>query len=276
MYVCLNRGTTGGSLPFEQFVQLAADAGFDGVDVELDWTLAKGAAALDDLFRSKKLRFGGWGPGVDHRTEPSKRREGLEKLGQHAKIARELSIDSCATWIMPSSDLPFMQTWRQTVEGLRPVAKVLTDHGLRFGLEFVGPYHLRRMFKHEFIYSPGLMLELAAEIGPNCGLLVDSFHCFNAGMSSKHLSELTGDKIVLCHLNDAPKVPLPEQNDQNRLLPGEGVIDLPAFLAALKTAGYMGPISLETFNAVKDLPPSEAAKRAWAATRKVLTASGVA
>ena len=275
MYVCLNRGTTGGSLPLEQFVQLASEAGFAGADVDLEYGRANGAPALADLFQSRALRFGGWSPAVDHRTEPSHRREGLEKLGQHAKVARDLKIDSCATWIMPSTDQPFMQARRATVEGLRPVAQTLADHGLRFGLEFIGTYHLRRQLKHEFVYSPGLMLELAAEVGPNVGLLVDCFHCFGAGMPWKQLAELPGHKIVLCHLNDAPNVPLWEQQDAGRLLPGDGVIDLKGFLTALKAAGYAGPISLETFNAVKDLPPLEAAKRAATATRRVFAAAGL-
>jgi sugar phosphate isomerase/epimerase len=271
MYICLNRGTAGGGLPFEQFVQLAAEAGFQGADVELGYGVQHGPAALRDLFASRKLKFGGWGLPYDWRADAAKTKEGLANLDKQALLAKELNIDSCATWIMPTSDLPFMENWTFHVDRLKPAAKMLADHGLRFGMEFVAPYHLRRMKPHEFIFTPGAMLELAAEVGPNAGLLVDCFHCNAAGESWDHLAKIPADKIVLAHLNDAPRVPLTEIQDGQRLLPGDGVIDIRAFLGALKTAGYAGPVSLEVFNAdLRKMAAPDAAKKAWAATAKFL------
>jgi hypothetical protein len=123
MYICLNRGTAGGSLPFEQFVQLAADAGFPGCDVDMGYVVQHGTSALRDLFAARKLRFGGWGPPVDWRAEASKQADGLAQLKTCAAAARELGIDSCCTWIMPSSQPPFIENWNFHVERLRPVAR---------------------------------------------------------------------------------------------------------------------------------------------------------
>ena len=50
------------------------------------------------------------------------------------------------------------------------------------------------------------------------------------------------------HLNDAPAKPPRQIEDADRLLPGEGVIKLVELIASLKTRGYDGPWSLETFN----------------------------
>jgi sugar phosphate isomerase/epimerase len=276
MYVCLNCGTAGGNLPAEQFVKLAADAGFVGADVDLGYAVEKGASALRDLYMKHGLKFGGWGP-ADWRGDAAKSRESLQALPKVARAAKELGIDSCCTWIMPSSDLPFIDNWNFHVDRIKPVARTLADNGLRFGLEFVAPYHLRRKFKHEFIFTPGLMLELADAIGPNVGLLVDCFHCHASATSWDHLGQIPAEKIVLCHLNDCPKVPLDQIQDGQRLLPGEGAIDLKAFFAALKTVGYDGPVSLEVFNAdLRAMPPEQAAKKAWTATQKVLQSAGVA
>src|SRR5262245_9970649 len=247
MYVCLNRGTAGGNLLLEQFVKLAADAGFAGADVDLGYGAQQGAPALRDLYAKYKLKFGGWGP-PDWRGDAAKSREAVQKLPKFARVAKELGIDSCATWIMPSSDLPFIDNWNYHAERLRPVARVLADHDLRLGLEFVAPHHLRRKFKHEFIFTPGLMLELADAVGPNVGLLVDCFHCHASATSWDHLAQIPGEKIVLCHLNDCPHVPINDVDDGKRLLPGDGTIDLRAFFAALKNAGYKGPVSLEVFS----------------------------
>ena len=80
MYVCLNRGTAGGSLPVEQFVKIAADAGFAGADVDLGYAAEKGASALRDLYMKHGLKFGGWGP-ADWRGDAAKSRESESVTG---------------------------------------------------------------------------------------------------------------------------------------------------------------------------------------------------
>lgn len=271
MYICLNRVTAGGGLSTEQFVQVAAAAGFPGADVDLAYAQAKGAAALVDLYASKHVKFGGWGLPFDFRGNASAQAEGLEKLWAQAKIAGQLKIDSCATWLMPSSKLPLMENWKFHVSRLQPAAKILADHGLRLGLEFIGPYHHRRSAPHEFLFTPGQMLELADAIGPNVGLLVDAFHVHTSGTTFEHLAQIPANRIVLVHLNDAPEGPVASLKDSNRRLPGQGVIDLKGFLAALTQAGYQGPASVEVFSDdLKKMPPAEAAQHAWAATRSAL------
>ena len=272
MDICLNRATAGASLPYEEFVALAADSGFDGADVDVGWAVARGTAALRDLFGSRELAFGGWGVPFDWRAEDaSKLKDGMTALDRCAAVARELGIDSCATWIMPSSDRRFLDNWNFHVERLRPAARVLADHGLRLGLEFVAPYHLRRHFKHEFVFTPGQMLELAHDVGPNVGLLVDSFHCHASATPWEEVARLPKEKIVLVHLNDAPPAARHEIQDSTRLLPGDGVLDLRAFMNALRAAGYNGPASLEVFSdELKKLDPKDAARRAWSATSRAL------
>jgi sugar phosphate isomerase/epimerase len=276
MYICLNRGTAGAGLPYEQFVKLSADAGFPGVDVDMGWGEQHGAAALRDLLGSHNQKPGGWGPSFNWRNDIGKLNEALPDLQKQAAIAQELGIDSCATYILPSSDLPLIENWNFHIQRLRPIALALADHGLRFGLEFVAPYHLRRKWTHEFIFTPGQMLELAADVGENVGLLVDCFHCHTAGETWDHVAQIPGNRIVLAHLNDAPRIPVSDIDDGQRLLPGGGAIDTVAFISALKKTGYDGPVSLEIFNAdLRAMPPLDAATKAWNATRQALAGTGV-
>src|SRR5688572_22375193 len=271
MYSSLNRGTAGAGLPYDEFVKLSARAGFPGVDVDMGWGQTHGAAALGELLASHNQRPGGWGPNVEWRGDIGKLNDGLPNLKAQAKIAQELRLDTCATYILPASDLPLMENWNFHVQRLRPIARTLAEYGLRFGLEFVAPYHLRRKWKHEFIFTPGQMLELAADAGENVGLLVDSFHCHTAGTTWEHLSQIPATKIVLAHLNDAPRVPLGQVDDSQRVLPGEGAIDVVAFISALKQTGYDGPVSLEVFNAdLRAMSPADAARKAWDATKRAL------
>jgi sugar phosphate isomerase/epimerase len=272
MDICLNRHTAGRGLDLPEFAGIAATAGFTGADVDLNWAAIHGASALADLYSKHNLKFGGWGIPFDWRGDEKNRPEGLATLDRHARIAAELKIDFCCTWIMPSSDLPLHQNWHFHIQRLAPIARVLAEHGLRLGLEFVSPYHLRRKLSHEFIFTPLAMLELANDLGPNGGLLVDSFHLHAAGEPMSVLAKVPAKQIVLVHLNDAPPVPLANLEDGKRCLPGEGNIDLAGFLGQLKSAPYTGPIAVEVFSDdLRSLPPQVAAARAFAATHKYLT-----
>src|SRR5262249_45567385 len=160
--------------------------------------------------------------------------ESLAQLDPLARLAAELAIDSAATWLMPSSDLRFLENWNFHVQRLKPVAQILADHGRRLGLEYVAPYHLRRKFAHEFVFTTGQMLELADAIGPNVGLLIDCFHVHCAGDPMERVAQVPKNKIVLAHLNDAPRIAVQEVEDGRRLLPGEGTIDVAGFLRSLQ------------------------------------------
>jgi sugar phosphate isomerase/epimerase len=266
MYLCLNRGTTGGGLSQEEFAQLASGAGFPGADINMDFAVANGAQAMVDLFGRLGLKLGGWGP-PDWRGESADAVKNLEVLKKQAPVAGQLGAVHAATWIMPSSELPLAENFSFHVARLKPVAAVLADSGIGFGLEFVSPYHLRFAHRHEFLFTPGQMLELADAIGPNVGLLVDCFHLHCAGVPASFVAEKARGRVMLAHLNDAPKVPVHEVLDGTRVFPGEGAIDQSAYRAALAAAGYQGPVSLEVFNRVKDLPALEAAKAAREACR---------
>ncbi|HEX4125419.1 MAG TPA: sugar phosphate isomerase/epimerase family protein [Tepidisphaeraceae bacterium] len=276
MYVCLNRGTTGGSLSLEEFVALSAGAGFAGCDVDFGYAEQHGLEKLKDLYAKHKQKFGGWGTPLNQNTESAKRAEAAKTLERHAAHAAKVGADSCCMWMLPSSKLPFQENWKLHVDALKPAAKILADHGLRLGLEFVSPYHLRRQNPHEFIYTPGLMLELADAIGPNAGLLIDCWHMHHSATPMSQIAQIPAKRIVLGHLNDSPQLPPEEILDSRRLLPGEGVIDLAGFFRNMQEAGYTGPVSLEAFHVVKDLPPKEAAAKAWTACKKVLTEIGMA
>jgi sugar phosphate isomerase/epimerase len=57
-----------------------------------------------------------------------------------------------------------------------------------------------------------------------------------------------GDQIAVCHFNDSPASPPREtQRDADRVLPGDGCVDLRRFVALLRQVGYNRWLSLELF-----------------------------
>jgi 2-keto-myo-inositol isomerase len=92
-------------------------------------------------------------------------------------------------------------------------------------------------------------LELAAETVNGIDaveLVLDSCHWHASGGGA--LTTYPVERLALVHLNDAPAKPPRQIEDADRVLPGEGVIDLRKLLAQLRRGGFQGPFSLETFN----------------------------
>ena len=80
-------------------------------------------------------------------------------------------------------------------------------------------------------------------------VVADVFHMIRGGGSVDDLLLLKGEQLACFHINDIPASPDPlTQSDGDRVLPGDGIADLPRVIANLRTIGYHGPLSLELFN----------------------------
>jgi 2-keto-myo-inositol isomerase len=84
---------------------------------------------------------------------------------------------------------------------------------------------------------------------PDATVVADVFHMIRGGGSVDDLLLLRGDGLACFHVNDLPAAPDPlTQTDSDRVLPGDGIADLPRVFRNLRAIGYRGPISLELFN----------------------------
>ena len=100
-------------------------------------------------------------------------------------------------------------------------------------------------------------------------LVLDSCHWHASGAGP--LDAFPVERIAMVHLNDAPAKPPREIEDADRVLPGEGVIRLQQMLEALRSRGYPGPWSLETFNpGYWEEDPASVARRGWEALDRLL------
>ncbi len=84
---------------------------------------------------------------------------------------------------------------------------------------------------------------------PDATLILDAFHNYNSNSTLDQLRAVPGHLISHYHIDDAdPHIPPTQQKDPDRVMIGEGAIDLKAELAVLREIGYAGAISLELFN----------------------------
>ena len=84
---------------------------------------------------------------------------------------------------------------------------------------------------------------------PDATLILDAFHTWNSDSELDDLRQIPGEKISHYHIDDAhPDKPALSQTDPDRVMPGDGPIDLAAEIEVLKEIGYNGTVSLELFN----------------------------
>lgn len=273
MFTSLAPGAIGVSVDgLEQGLTLAADHGFDGYHFSIADAAAVGAERVRQLCEHTGVRLAAFGFPLEFRRDEEQLEEGLGVLDAQAALAASLGVKRTATWISPASnELTFQENFDLHVQRLRPAAEILDAHGIRLGLEYVGPLRSRENMKYAFVHSLDQMADLCAAVGENVGFLLDAWHWHTAGEDSTHLQRLSPEQIVDVHVNDAPDRAVDAQIDNQRELPGAtGVIDIVTFLTALKRVGYDGPVMVEPCSeAVRAMSAEDAVSATATALRSV-------
>jgi 2-keto-myo-inositol isomerase len=100
---------------------------------------------------------------------------------------------------------------------------------------------------------------------PRVGVLFDTAHYHVTPTKLSDINEESVKWIKHVHLNDMPDTPADlTHRDFDRVLPGEGVLDLPEIISALERNGYEGYFCIEMFSAeLWELSAKEAARRCY-------------
>lgn len=256
-----------------EMIELAARHGFESVSPDPGYLASIDDAGRQQLAATMKERGVVWGAAgltVDFRGDEATFQSGLKSLPRTAKAMQLAGVTRVGTWLRPHHEtLTYVANFRQHARRLRECVTILGDHGLRFGMEYVGPKTLWAAKRYSFVHSMAETKDLIAEINrPGVGFVLDSWHWYTAHETVADLLTLTNDDIIACDLNDAPAgIPVDQQIDSQRELPSAtGVIDLKAFLGALVEIGYDGPVRAEPFNAKLNAMENEAACQATAAS----------
>jgi sugar phosphate isomerase/epimerase len=84
---------------------------------------------------------------------------------------------------------------------------------------------------------------------PDATLILDAFHNWNSNSSLDDLRAIPVERISHYHIDDAAHgIPPTKQTDPDRVMIGDGAIDLRAEIDILREKGYDGTVSLELFN----------------------------
>lgn len=265
----LTRAGIGDVGSIENFVKLASQYGFGAIDThgtEVEqWVDKDGLENVREQLLKHEVTFGAFLLPVEWRYTEAQFQSGLVRLVKDAELSVALGCTNWWTYVLPATDYDTARFTAVSTKRLRICAQILGAYGIRLGLEFIGPHHMRSMYKNPFLWNiPGILEWIDAINEKNVGLLLDCFHWYTSEGTLEDLYQLNVDQVVHVHINDARHVPVKEVLDNDRLFAGEGVIPVIDFLQALKRIGYNGVIAQEilTPNPVATSPENLLSKSA--------------
>ena len=277
MYLSLNGSLTGGKVAWPEFARLAAQVGYAGVDVNLGAAMKEGLDATRTMFADIGIQASNASLPVAYSRDGEAFSNGMNGLDEAAKFAAAIDCPRFLTVLPPASQVPKEELRKILKDRLTAISGVLGRSKVRLGLEFLGPLHFRTSQPHEFIWRMDEALEFAKECGPNIGLLLDVWHWHHAGATTADILAAGKERIVHVHLSDCPKMPPEQVRDNQRVLPGEGAIDLVGFFQALKKIGYTGGVSPEPLGRIpKEMSAEEGARLGFTSAMAIMRKAGVA
>ena len=239
---CLNTSTIG-PLPLPEKIRIAAEAGYDAIEPwndEVTEFLATGGRP-DDLRRMiderglrvvSMIALGGWADAAEADL-PTVRDDCLRRIEQAAALG-------CPTIV--ASPPGGMVDLERAAERFAMLAEWGASLGVRPSMEFLGFVAGVRSL------SAAWAIALGSGVAEPT-IVPDVYHLLRGGGTLDDLLQLDGSRYAIVHWNDLPARPPPtEQTDADRVMPGEGVVDLGRVVRNLHAVGYGGPISLELFN----------------------------
>ncbi len=282
MFISLPPWAVARNVGWPEQARLAARVGYGGIDWAFGPAKQAGVEATRALFAELKIR-----PTITNLPmkaalagDDAAFTSQLPQLADDAAFSAAIGCRSFQL-VLPAST-PSGQSkderWKFVRDRLSAIAGVLAKHDVRLGIEFLGPLLFRtRGGGTPFVFTLNEAVKLAMDSAPNVGVTLDAWHWYHSKGTVADILAAGKSRIVHVHVSDAREMPPEEVQDNMRLLPGEGVIDLVGFLRALAKTGYAGGVAPETIGPrIPDtMAPEESARLALEATRAVMAKAGV-
>jgi len=246
--------------PFGVVLDAIADAGYAGTELGPYGYLPTTPEALDRELKSRRLALGSSfvalpledaahrGRSVDHALQVARllKTQGVGELivaddedPARARIAGRVPADGSAGWSERS--------WTEAVATLQAVARAVRDV---LGMRVVVHHHAGT-----FLETPQEIERLLEQTdAETVGLLLDTGHAVYGGADPLEIVRRHGARVRYVHLKQralvervrATEIPMQEAWARGVFCPlGEGVVDFPALIEALRGAGYAGWLVVE-------------------------------
>jgi sugar phosphate isomerase/epimerase len=279
----LSPGLIGVKANFAQTLDYAIQYGYEAIHPSTHEVMKEySAGQLNEMLARMKahnLSYGSMNIPVEYRKDEAKFKEDLKELKAFCQTMEKQKASLINTWIFPShSELTYNENMRQHAQRLGECAKVMKDHGIRLGLEYLGQRTTMNRSRYPFVSTLKETKELIGAIGQrNVGIVLDSFHWYCADDTLDDIRTLKGSDVTHVDLNDAREgfTRLTQVDGKRELPVATGVIPVKDFLQGLLDIGFAGPLRTEAFNqALNDMEDEEALKADIGSVRKALALVG--
>lgn len=241
---CLNTSTISGqNQGLHKYIEVASKAGYHGIEI---WVRdVESAQKAGHSLNSIKRFCEDYGIKVENAIGfASWMAEGEEGLIQMEREMLMLAEIGCSRIAAPPAGVPTDRPLDLFAAGEK--YKKLLDLGRKTGvmpqLEFWG--------SSPVLWHIGQALMIATVANDaDSRILPDVYHMFRGGSGFNTLKMVGGRLIDIFHMNDYPaSKPRGQQDDSDRVYPGDGIAPMDQILQDLKNMGGEKVLSLELFN----------------------------
>jgi 2-keto-myo-inositol isomerase len=241
---CLNTSTISGKNPgLHRYIEIASRAGYHGIEIwvrDLEATLEAGHT-LSSLRRyvedqglvvENAIGFAPW---------MAVGEAGFEQMEREMHLLAGIGCRRIAAPPAGLSEETPLDLF-EAGERYRRLLDLGRQTGVMPQLEFWG--------SSPVLWHLGQVLMIAAVADdPDVKILPDIYHMFRGGSGFHALGMLSGSLIDVFHMNDYPaSKPREQQDDGDRVYPGDGAAPLFQILTSLRDMGGEKILSLELFN----------------------------
>jgi sugar phosphate isomerase/epimerase len=244
---CLNTATLRGQkLPIAEVVDIAAEAGYQGIEPwidELERHAAQGGSLRDlgkriqdkNLTVESAIGFAEWI--VD---DEARRAKGLEVAKRDMDRVAQIGGARIAAPPVGLTDVTDLDVVKFAAR-----YHALCEIGVQLGVTpMVEVWGFSKTLNRL-----GLAAAVAIESGhTNASVLADVYHLYRGGSDPAGLRLLGSKALPVLHINDYPAIPREQITDAHRVYPGDGIAPMDQILHDLYQIGFRGALSLELFN----------------------------
>jgi sugar phosphate isomerase/epimerase len=161
---------------------------------------------------------------------------------------------------IPGTECPLEQVTERFAE---LCADAADHHGAKIVYELM-PFDVN-------VHSLDAALEVVEGAGAaNGGVAIDTWHMAKLGIAPDDLKRIPPEYLSWVELSDGRREDMDDLVDEtvnHRRLPGEGELDVPAYVEACREHGYAGPWGVEVLSEeLRNLPMEEIFRRAYETT----------
>lgn len=239
----MNQGTTMRFNDIEKDIECCATYGFEAIELKYNLVCHYEPERVKELLVRNSVYAGSIGA-VQLPILQDNISEGLmeEKFYSICQYADVLGAENIVA-IPPRgrSDIDWGRIEEDAVKVVKRFADIAKEYQIKLALEIIG-------FYDSLINTIEKGLKLIARAKKdNLGIIYDLYHAMAMEDCGQTILKADPKDVFIVHVNDGKKCSPGKYQDDDRLWPGEGDIDIAKQISMIKSIGYKGPFSIEVY-----------------------------